>query len=89
MDVASCEGHEAVVRVLLEGGADVNKITDDGYTPLHIASSKGHEAVVRVLLEGGADISKAANNGCTPRSVAKVPEIISMLDRAAETQSAQ
>ena len=51
-----------------------------------IASVIGHVAVVKVLLEGGADVGRANNNGFTPRSLATVPEIIEMLDIAAQTQ---
>ena len=36
--IAAEEGHEAVVRALIEAGADVNKATDDGETPLFMAA---------------------------------------------------
>ena len=35
---AAQNGHEAVVRALIEAGADVNKAGDDGATPLFIAA---------------------------------------------------
>jgi ankyrin repeat protein len=38
--IASQEGHEEVVRVLLEGGADIDKATDRWGTPLYIASRR-------------------------------------------------
>ena len=56
--IAAQEGHEAVVRGLLEAGADVNKATDNGATPLLIAALNKHEAVVRVLVEAGADVEE-------------------------------
>jgi ankyrin repeat protein len=43
-----------VVRVLIEAGADANKVADYGVTPLHIAAQRGHHAVVRALLAAGA-----------------------------------
>ena len=49
--IAAQEGHEAVVRGLVEAGADVNKAKDNGTTPLYIAAKNGHEAVVRGLVE--------------------------------------
>ena len=60
------EGHEAVVKALIEAGADVNKAADDGETPLYTAASNGHEAVVTALIEAGADVNKADNGGKTP-----------------------
>ena len=38
-----------VVRALMELGADVNKATDDGVTPLSIAVREGHTAIVQIL----------------------------------------
>src|SRR6202011_1991895 len=49
-------GHEAVVRALLERGADPN-IRDDGDNayPIHFAAERGDLAIVRLLIEQGAD----------------------------------
>jgi ankyrin repeat protein len=62
--MASHDGYLDVVRALMKGGADIEKATNDGETPLYIASAKD-EDVVSAMIEGGADINKA-NNGCTP-----------------------
>jgi cytohesin len=69
--VAAGSGHETVVRVLIELGADINKAEDGGVWPLKIATHFGHEAVVRALIEAGADGSgrernEADDNGSTP-----------------------
>ena len=56
------EGHEAVVRGLVEAGAEVNKAMDDGLTPLYVAAQRGYEAVVRGLLEAGAEVNKARDD---------------------------
>ena len=52
---AAKRGHEAVVRLLLEKGAELEAKEDDfGQTPLSLAAGWGHEAVVKLLLEKGA-----------------------------------
>ncbi|EGD81215.1 hypothetical protein PTSG_13160 [Salpingoeca rosetta] len=62
----SAFGHEAVVRYLVEQGADVNRAANEGAIPLHIVSQEGYEAVVRYLVEQGADVHQAMNDGRTP-----------------------
>ena len=51
----------AVIRVLLQAGADVAARGEYlKYTPLHYAAPRGTPAVVRALLEGGADVDARA-----------------------------
>jgi uncharacterized protein len=53
----------ALVRLLVEHGADVGARRKDGMTPLHSAAWRGHAAVVAALLDAGADRSAAAASG--------------------------
>ena len=54
---AARSGHEAVVRLLLEHGADVEaKDKERGETALILAAGSGYEAIVRRLLERRADV---------------------------------
>ena len=58
-------GHEAIVKLLIDEGADVNAkaVEDNGRTALQAAAENGHEALVKLLIDDGADVSsKAANN---------------------------
>jgi ankyrin repeat protein len=63
---ASAEGYEAVVRLLLEKGADLETKDEDGQTPLIWAARNGHEAVARLLLEKGAVLDAKNEDGRTP-----------------------
>lgn len=47
--MAAQEGHMEIVRALIEAGADVNLVAQDGCTPIDIAKRKGHAAIVRAL----------------------------------------
>ena len=67
---AAQKGHKAVVRRLLAAGAEVDKVWNDGATPLIIAAQNGHKAVVGALLAAGAEVDKAANEGKTPLFIA-------------------
>lgn len=49
-------GHESVVSVLLDRGADVNRTVGKGWTPLHLAARRGHLSVVKQLVKHGADV---------------------------------
>jgi ankyrin repeat protein len=65
--VAAVQGHETVVWLLLDKGADVNaSAKDDGKTPFFRAVSKGHDAVARLLLERGANPEARDRVGQTP-----------------------
>ncbi|KAL4885763.1 ankyrin repeat-containing domain protein [Aspergillus karnatakaensis] len=41
----------AVVRYLLERGAEIDEVTSDGMTAIYLAAKHGHEGVVRELLK--------------------------------------
>ena len=47
---AARNGHEGVVRILLErDDVDINKSNKCGWTPLHSAAKLGHEGMVKLL----------------------------------------
>ena len=67
---AAYHGHEAVVKLLVEKGAELEaKDHEDGRTPLSWAAEQGHEAVVKLLVEKGAELeAKDKRYGRTPLS---------------------
>lgn len=56
---AAVQGHTAIVRALIGGGADVNGCNGRGQTVLYCAGAHGHVDTVRLLLARGADPAAA------------------------------
>lgn len=46
--------HQAIVKLLIDGGADVNLADRDGVSPLQHARERGQQAIVALLLAAGA-----------------------------------
>jgi ankyrin repeat protein len=63
---AAREGDLESARILITGGADVNQVTQYGWTPLLTATQNRHYALATFLLERGADPNLANNGGWTP-----------------------
>ena len=69
--VAARSGRVEVAKLLLEHGADPNKVNDKGNTPLWFAAqsparpASDRIAVMKLLLDAGADIHKRCENGTT------------------------
>jgi ankyrin repeat protein len=63
---AAENGHEAIVKLLVEKGADA--IAKDNYyrMPLHWAAGNGHDAAVKLLLKKGADGNAKTYYSLTP-----------------------
>ena len=64
------QGHEAVVRLLLEAHASVDVQDAMGVTALMVAAKQGHHAVARLLLEVGASLDLKDLQGHTALSFA-------------------
>lgn len=60
MHLAACQGHTAVVQLLLDAGAAVSTQSADGFSPLQGAARRGHVAVVQLLLDTCANVVAAA-----------------------------
>ncbi|KAJ0408560.1 hypothetical protein ATCC90586_009581 [Pythium insidiosum] len=53
LHVASLVGHTQIVMMLLQYGADLHALTDDGYTALDLAIWKGHLQIIELLRSQG------------------------------------
>ena len=81
---AAWKGHNDVVDVLLEAGANHIALTESGWTPLHTAAFRGHEGVTRALLGAGVDPMQRDLMGYTPFELAESDGIRALLRRAME-----
>ncbi|HEX8338692.1 MAG TPA: ankyrin repeat domain-containing protein, partial [Pyrinomonadaceae bacterium] len=86
---AAARGHEDVVRVLLDAGADACARRADGFTPLILAVFFGHEAVVRLLVERGADPSARTSLGTTAARWAEARGFASMAEVLREAEASR
>lgn len=56
LETAAAQGHDTVLRTLLENGADPNLLGRDDYPPLQAAARFGTLESVKALIDSGADI---------------------------------
>ncbi|KAK9463165.1 ankyrin repeat-containing domain protein [Lipomyces oligophaga] len=61
--LASQQGLDATVNILLDFGAAVDKPDAQGNTPLHYAAMYGHSRVLRTLIDRGADFTIKNSEG--------------------------
>ena len=57
---------EEKLKILIEFGANVNAIDNQGFTPLHSISLKGDVNCAKLLIENGANVNAKDNDGQTP-----------------------
>ncbi|MEJ2406268.1 MAG: ankyrin repeat domain-containing protein [Candidatus Thiodiazotropha sp.] len=65
-------GHEEVVRYLLDSGADVNASGKLGRTPLHLAAFNGMLELAQTLISQGANVNAKTVEGATPMHSAAI-----------------
>jgi len=57
LQVASYQGHEEIVKLLLDKSANVNAQGGSYSNALQAALEGGHEAIAKLLLDKGADVN--------------------------------
>ena len=80
LTLAAKEGHEAVVEILAEGGADVNKLDRHGAGPLHLAVNMNDIETVEILLQHRAAPNKYDGCNMTPMHIACDKGFFKILD---------
>ena len=76
--------HPDICKVLLESGADPNRMAFGFETPLHLAFKEGHEDIARLLLDYGAEPFQGklfSNDETTPFELAITEATASSLTR--------
>ena len=76
---AARTGNVEIVRLLLNGGANLEASDERGRTSLHLAALAGQQAVVGVLLSAGAKLAAHDAEGLTAIYYARTPEIRDLL----------
>lgn len=66
---AAFSGNLAVVKLLVERGADLSAGCKDKDTPLHYAAAQGHCRIIRFLASKGADLRVKDRDGESPVDV--------------------
>ena len=56
-------GNVEITKYLCEQGANIEEVSDDGFTPLLHAVERGHTDVVKFLIHYGADCTAVASGG--------------------------
>ncbi|CAF0855296.1 unnamed protein product, partial [Didymodactylos carnosus] len=56
LTLACAGGHEELVLLLLQRGANIEHRDKKGFTPLILAATAGHSSIVAILLDNGANI---------------------------------
>ena len=54
-----------MVELLIEFGADINKVNKHGYTPLIISCIENYINIVKLLIENGSDVNAEDDDGYT------------------------
>ncbi len=84
---AAAQGHDNIVRLLFDYGANINIPNAEGNTPLHIVARNGNLSMVKLLLELGADATLVNRDGQTPLALARQyrhPDVAVFLKREVE-----
>lgn len=70
LGLAARNNNLAILRLLLQAGADPDRKSDDGDFPIHGAVRSGHAGAVELLLKARADLLRFDREGLSPLALA-------------------
>jgi class 3 adenylate cyclase len=82
---AAIRNDTAMIRALLDAGANINSANRSGFTPLHHAGEAGSKEAATLLIINGANLTLKNRNGQTPEQIATEnhhSEVAEILDQA-------
>ena len=72
LNFAIIKGNQDIISLILEKGADVNLIDNDGWTPLNLAIDKDKIEIVQFLVANGANLNLFDGAGLSPLSSGRI-----------------
>lgn len=69
----------AILRLLIDQGADVNAKDNNGTTPLHIAAGQPRVEMAKMLIDHGADVRARTSSGSEPMHHVSSNEVLELL----------
>ena len=85
---AAIRNDTAMIRALLDAGANINSANRTGFTPLHHAGEAASKEAATLLIINGANLTLKNRYGQTPEQTARAnhhPEVAELLDQATPT----
>ncbi|KAL2020112.1 hypothetical protein VTK56DRAFT_8717 [Thermocarpiscus australiensis] len=89
LHIAAVDGHLSVAQLLVDAGADVNKLDSSGWTAKEHAALRGHLPIARLLAAHSAEDNDATNSSDEEKSATDsgAREVASLEDRRSNGSS--
>ncbi|RZC42084.1 Ankyrin repeat domain containing protein, partial [Asbolus verrucosus] len=78
------ESYRKLVQLLLDKGAEVDVVDDDGFTPLHYASQSGNLDIVKLLTKKSSAVNKPNKQGRTALHMAATKGFVPIVEHLLE-----